>query len=429
MVSVIEEKREREGRRVHHQQQQHHYNDYLQLESSAYSLFVLAIRSPQTKQKYLQRFGYFLVFAQVETGKRTSIEERCNILADVAKNDYKWLLNCIFNYLQLLKTRVDSKEIKPSTLRNNVKPIKLFCEQMDIDIPWKKLMRGMPKERKYANDRAPKREEIMRISEYPDRRIKSIIYTMVSSGMRLGAWDYLRWKDVSAIIRDSKVIAAKIKIYSEEEDEYFSFITPEAFHSLDNWMKYRKDCGENINENSWVMRNLWDVTMPKGKGIVTIPKKLKSTGVKRLIENALWAQRIRIKLESGRKRHEFQADHGFRKWFKTRCEIAGMRSINIETLMAHSTGVSDSYYRPTEDELLNDYLKAIAFLTISDEHRLQEQVNDLSEKTKDNDYVVKAKLQEKEEQIEALTKKQEKFEQLLQSLIDSGQLKAGPIQP
>jgi hypothetical protein len=296
---------------------------------------------------------------------------------------------------------------------------------MDIDIPWKKLMRGMPKERKYANDRAPKLEEIIRISEYPDRRIKSIIYTMVSSGMRLGAWDYLRWKDVSAITRDSKVIAAKIKIYSEEEDEYFSFITPEAFHSLDNWMKYRKDCGENINENSWVMRNLWDVTMPRGKGIITIPKKLKSTGVKRLIENALWAQRIRIKLESGRKRHEFQADHGFRKWFKTRCEIAGMRSINIETLMAHSIGVSDSYYRPTEDELLDDYLKAIAFLTISDEHRLQEQVNDLSEKTKDNDHVVKAKLQEKEEQIEALTKKQEQFEQLLQSLIDSGQLKAG----
>ena len=65
--------------------------------------------------------------------------------------------------------------------------------------------------------------------------------------------------------------------------------TPEAFHSLDNWMKYRKDCGENITENSWVMRNLWDVTMPKGKGVVTIPKKLRSTGVKRLIENALWA--------------------------------------------------------------------------------------------------------------------------------------------
>ena len=35
-----------------------------------------------------------------------------------------------------------------------------------------------------------------------------------------------------------------------------------------------------ISENSWVMRNLWDVTTPKGKGIVTVPKKLKLTGVR-----------------------------------------------------------------------------------------------------------------------------------------------------
>jgi hypothetical protein len=167
------------------------------MESSAYSLFVLAIRSPQTKQKYLQRLGYFLDFVQIITEKTDSMEERCNKLAESAKSDHKWLVNCIFNYLQLLKTRVESKEIKASTLRNNIKPIKLFCEQIDIDIPWKKLTRGMPKERKYAIDRAPTLEEIIRISEYPDRRTKPIIYTMVSSGMRLGAWDYLKWKDIS----------------------------------------------------------------------------------------------------------------------------------------------------------------------------------------------------------------------------------------
>jgi len=32
MVSVIEEKREREGRRLQQHHYQHHYNDYLQLE-------------------------------------------------------------------------------------------------------------------------------------------------------------------------------------------------------------------------------------------------------------------------------------------------------------------------------------------------------------------------------------------------------------
>jgi integrase len=54
-----------------------------------------------------------------------------------------------------------------------------------------KKLRGMPKGRRYANDRAPTLEEIQRLTEYPDRRIKPIIYTMVSSGIRLGAWDYL----------------------------------------------------------------------------------------------------------------------------------------------------------------------------------------------------------------------------------------------
>jgi hypothetical protein len=71
-------------------------------------------------------------------------------------------------------------------------------------------------------------------------------------------------------------------------------------------------------------------------------------------------------------------------------------------------------------------LKCIDALTIHrDETILQEQVEDLKEKSKDNEFVVKAKLQEKDEQIQTLMKKQEKFEQLIQTLIDSGQLKPG----
>jgi hypothetical protein len=48
-----------------------------------------------------------------------------------------------------------------------------------------------------------------------------------------------------------------------------------------------------------------------------------------------------------------------------------MKSINIEKLMGHSIGISDSYYRATESELLDDYLKAVEFLTINEENRLK----------------------------------------------------------
>jgi hypothetical protein len=142
------------------------------------------------------------------------------------------------------------------------------------------------------------------------------------------------------------------------------------------------------------------------------------------MERAIWAQGLRKKLEPGKKRHPYQANHSLRKWFKTRCEIAGMKPINIEKLMNHSTGISDSYYRATEQELLEDYLKAVDMLSIdNDKLTLQKQVVELTEKSREENYVIKGKLQEKDDQIDALIKRQEHFELLLQSLIDSGQLK------
>jgi hypothetical protein len=169
-------------------------------------------------------------------------------------------------------------------------------------------------------------------------------------------------------------------------------------------MDYRKEAGELVTEESWLMRNLWDVTTPTGMGLATIPVKLKPSGIKRLMERALWAQGIRTKLAEGKKRHEFQVDHGYRKFFKTRCELGGMKPINIEKLLSHSTGISDSYYRAT-DELLDDYLKAMDSLTIDERNTLKKRIEKLEEKNEDEKYIIKAKLQEKEEKIQKLEQK------------------------
>ena len=61
----------------------------------------------------------------------------------------------------------------------------MFGEVTDIIIPWKKITRGLPRGKRYADDRAPTREEIYKIIEYPDRRIKPIVYTMPSSEIRV----------------------------------------------------------------------------------------------------------------------------------------------------------------------------------------------------------------------------------------------------
>ncbi|HEY7081656.1 MAG TPA: hypothetical protein VH500_18340 [Nitrososphaeraceae archaeon] len=64
--------------------------------------------------------------------------------------------------------------------------------------------------KRHANDRAPTFDELLKISEYPNRRIKRIIYIMASTRVRLGAWDILQWKHIEPLTNDEgKVVAAK----------------------------------------------------------------------------------------------------------------------------------------------------------------------------------------------------------------------------
>ena len=97
-----------------------------------------------------------------------------------------------------------------------------------------KITRGLPKIRRHADDRAPTIEEIQQLCNYPDRRIKGIVYTMASAGIRLGAWDYLRWKDFQPIEHQGKIVAAKIIVYAGDDEQYFSFVLQKHILNLKN---------------------------------------------------------------------------------------------------------------------------------------------------------------------------------------------------
>lgn|GEM_PF-6071556 len=75
--------------------------------------------------------------------------------------------------------------------------------------------------------------------------------------------------------------------------------------------------------------------------------------------------------------------HGFRKYFKARAEQSGMKPINIEMLMGHSIGISNSYYKPIENEP-QDYLRSEDDLTISHEKRLRRELEKLKVENADN---------------------------------------------
>ena len=129
-------------------------------------------------------------------------------------------------------------------------------------------------------------------------------------------------------------------------------------------------------------------------------------------------------------RREVMQCHGLRKCFSTTCTLQGLPPLTVEILMGHrALGLTGIYFKPTPNDLLegNDkmlgYANIMKSLTISEEHKLRLEVRKLSAKNDDSQHLIEASLKEKDRQIEFLMEKQERTEQLIQSLIDSGELK------
>jgi hypothetical protein len=96
-----------------------------------------------------------------------------------------------------------------------------------------------------------------------------------------------------------------------------------------------------------------------------------------------------------------------------------MKSLNVEILMGHDIGLANSYCKPSEQELLEDYIKAVDLLSINDDKlSLQKQVAELTEKSKEENHIIKGKLSEKEKEIHVLRKHQEERDDALTSLSD-----------
>jgi integrase len=324
------------------------------LEGESVKIFREAMRAEETWLQYERRFWHFLDW----------LGETPDSFLERSKADKNWTTVKVIDYIILQKQRVKKGEISESSVANFKKPVKLFLDMNDVSLNWKKINKTLPSMRRYALDRAPTIEEIRKLLQYPDMRVGAIVLVMSSSGIRVGAWDYLKIRNLHPIQRDGQIVACKLVVYENEPDEYITFITPEAYKVIQDYIQFRKLYGEKFGPSSPLLRDLFCTTgNPQNwQGIADNPVILKHNGVKHLVERAMWRTGLR---HEKKKRHEFAIDHGFRKYFKTRAEQV-MKPINVEWLMGHSTGISDSYYRPTEQDILNDYLKAVPLLTISE---------------------------------------------------------------
>ncbi len=88
---------------------------------------------------------------------------------------------------------------------------------------------------------------------------------------------------------------------------------------------------------------------------------------------------------------ELQNDHGkirknvrlttrFRKFFDTQLIYADVRPAIKEMFMGHSIGLDDHYFKPSQRDVLEEYMTAVDYLTISEENKLKMKVKELTKK-------------------------------------------------
>ena len=290
------------------------------------------MKSPYTRDPYERRLITFLKYVDLSPDEFVAL----------GKKDPTSIEKKVMSFIGAQKARVEKGEITGATISNFLKAIRLLLEMNDVSLNWKKIRRILPRSRRYSVDRIPTLDEIRQILDAADVRGKALTLLFLSSGVREGAIEYFQIQDYSVIERDDKIVAGRLVVYRGEPEMHVTFISAEAVQALSKYIQFRKEHGEQIHRNSPLFRDKFDpIKGQYGHGKKDALKKVIPTTpmAVRLYYNRLL---FSIGLRSEKKRrHDFSV-HGFRKWFKTRCEIGGMKPINVETLLNHSTGISDS---------------------------------------------------------------------------------------
>lgn len=296
--------------------------------------------------------------------------------------------------------------LSPATISAYLAAIAHFFEMNDITIKWKKLKKFKAKHYSIVEDKPYTREQIKTLVDAAPLRDKCMILTMCSAGLRRGALAYLRLLDLTKI---DKYGLYRINVYKKEQEQYITFCTPECAKHIDQYLEWRQRLGERLTPNSPLFRIEFDTITA-----VNAPKSVSPYVVTAVIHNLLDGTGIRAPSETY-KRTDLMQTHGFRKFFKTTCINAGMNPLYSEYLMGHRSGLTKSYFKPTDEELLegNDkvlgYVAAINDLTINEEFRLHKKIVEL---TKKKDEIELREIKHREELKSMREEMESKFQQL-----------------
>lgn len=288
--------------------------------------------------------------------------------------DYEELLKLgttdnIIDFIQSVKKQ--ERGSHPRTIRSYLTGIKHFYVMNDlVTINWTKANKFIPEVQNKVTDELYSSDELRRILEQSTERERIAFLLMLTGGLRIGALPDLKICDLTKI--DGLY---KVKVYAGTTSEYVTFCSPECVHAINSYLELRQRKGETIKPSSPLLAKLGDD-----------PEPLKLNSIISLLNRVLTDSGVRIEGKIQYKRQRVTRFHSFRKWFNSKLAAAGVKPAAKERLMGHDMIALDSaYYRPTDEELMSEYLKAVDLLTISQEKTLLKQVEKLQTEVADVD--------------------------------------------
>jgi hypothetical protein len=270
-----------------------------------------------------------------------------------------------------------------STMKVLVAPIFTFYDLNDVMLKSKKVMRYLPEFKRVVKDKAYTSEQIQQMLQTADSRTRMVILIMASTGCRIGALPDLTLGSLTAIPGYG---IYEIKFYEGTNNEYYTFCTREcATTGIDNYLNFRKRSGEDIsfNENT----NRWE---PADTPLIRLhfdisdslqirhPQPMKLDGIASGLNyhmNKCGIRQVQHNTETSahRARKDVAFAQGFRKRVISKFIEAGLNHEIRELIVDHATQLDQNYFRPTEEQVLNEYLKAESLLTIDPNMRLKQE--------------------------------------------------------
>jgi site-specific recombinase XerD len=292
----------------------------------------------------------------------------------------KLIETSIIDYIMSLR----NDGVSYATIKFLIAPIFTYYQLNDILLNRKKCCRYLGEFKRVVKDHAYTTEQIQQMLQNADQRMRMMILILNSTACRVGALPDLT---LGNLTKKPDVGIYKITFYEGTNNEYYTFTTREAAQTgIEPYLEFRIRCGEKIsfNENTqqWtptdtpLIRQQFDIKdtlQARNPQPITI-HALRVALAGHMVKCGLRSYEHPIIPKSpNRIRKSIPLFNGFRKRAISLFIEAELNHEIRELISDHDTHLDQNYFRPTEDQVLREYLKSEQFLTIDPTVRLSQE--------------------------------------------------------